>query len=475
MQTEKFYVPIEKITKPFVLNLESNGLLTNLNANFKMAYGSLTSPTLLEIAIWNWDEELFDYLVYRKVSLEGTANGTVLHLAVHRCGTNLSIAKKLISLGVPINRRECMLHWTPLHLACYQGKLEMAELLIDSGADINISDIYNVSNPESNLGRRPLHIAVEANQEALVKLLCRKRANLNAQALEQGTPLVYAVALGREEIAHELIQRGADVNALVRQCYVKTDLLNYIPVEEFHLTALHVAIMKSQERMLRILLMMPATNLNSVINNFTPLHLAIRLNSKLLKTLLAAGADINVRTANDRNIIEFCCDVWAGDPKTRDRISALLVEHATKLQAAGLYVAPEITTLCSSQFLDLCKRELELMKRTKICAWSSITVDKILGCCHTLATNLHLKDLQDLIEYRFNNYFAIYGDILKWRLNKIYQRRRLLTTDNSNVIFGYLFEIVFQKLIPKKFVERIMIFLSYGDLVEILRTWKIIK
>lgn len=474
MHSEKFNIKIEKITKSFVQKLESNGLLTSLNANFKMAHSLLTRPTLLEIAIWNWDEELFDYLVSRKVSLEGTTNGTVLHLAVHRCGTNLSIAKKLISLGVPINRRECMLHWTPLHLACYQGKLEMAELLIDSGADVNISDIYNVSNPELNLGRRPLHIAVEANQKALVKLLCCKRANVNAQALEQGTPLVYAVTLGREEIAQELIRGGADINALVKQFWIKTGLLNYIPVKEFHLTAVHAAVLKPQGRMLSILLMNPTTNLNSVVKNFTPLHLAIKLDSKSLKILLAAGADINVRTADYRNIIEFCVDVWADDPKTRDRISALLVEHATKLQVAGLYVAPEITALSNSQFLELCKRELELMKRT-VCARSGITVDKIFGCCHTLAINLHPKDIQDLMYDRFEISSPIYGDILKWRLNKIYQRRLLLTTDNLNIIFGYLFQIVFQKLIPKKFVERIISFLSYNDLSEILRTWNIIK
>ncbi|KAH0534337.1 hypothetical protein KQX54_003152, partial [Cotesia glomerata] len=477
MQKEGFIIPVEKITKSLVQKLESKGVLTNLNANFKMTHLPLMSPTLLEIAIWNWDEELFNYLISRKVSLEGTTNGTVLHLAVHRCGTNgtngtnLNIARTLIALGVPINRRECLLHWTPLHLACYQGKLKMAELLIESGANVDISNIYNINNPEKNLGKQPLHVAVEANQVALVELLCRNGANVNAHALEHGTPLVHAVRLGKIEIVKVLIQGGADVNFLSKQCRIETDLLNYLPVKVFHLTALHLAVVKYQPRILKILLFHPMTNLNLVINNLTPLHFAVKCDFEALKLLLSAGADINVRTSNYRNIIEFCFDTWAkeGDTEKRERVCKLVIEHAAKLNVAGRYVLPEIAERSCSEFLELCRLELERMKNIKICG-GTLTVDKIFGCTHKLAMILDNNDFKFLMGEEVRNSFEIYGEVLQWRAVKMYSRKKLLIGNNFDAVLNFLFEIVFQRLIPKKFVEKVLPFLSYCDLVEILKT-----
>jgi len=93
--------------------------------------------------------------------------------------------------------------WTALHLNF--NDLEMAKLLIDSGADLNV-------NSKNKLHATPLQGAAASNWIELAKLYLSRGANVNCRSEEGGSPLHEAAGNGFIEFARLLIDNGADVN-----------------------------------------------------------------------------------------------------------------------------------------------------------------------------------------------------------------------------------------------------------------------
>ncbi|OHE95143.1 hypothetical protein CORC01_09530 [Colletotrichum orchidophilum] len=95
--------------------------------------------------------------------------------------------------------------WTPLLMAVDETNLQMMEILIEYGADINLPD-------EDDFGT-PLHKAVDENFEQGVRLLLENGANPNRRNSVYQTPLFLAVELGQLGMAKLLVEFGADVHA----------------------------------------------------------------------------------------------------------------------------------------------------------------------------------------------------------------------------------------------------------------------
>jgi ankyrin repeat protein len=96
---------------------------------------------------------------------------------------------------------------TPLRLAAQYNQLEVVELLIAEGADVNAKeDIY---------GRTPLFwAATKEGHKEIAEILITKGADVNVKSGdEETTPLHQAALYGHKEIAELLIANGADVNA----------------------------------------------------------------------------------------------------------------------------------------------------------------------------------------------------------------------------------------------------------------------
>jgi ankyrin repeat protein len=93
--------------------------------------------------------------------------------------------------------------WTALHLNF--NNLEMAKLLIDSGADLNL-------NSRNKLNATPLQGAAANNWIDLAKLYLSHGANVNCRSEEGGSPLHEAAGNGFIEFARLLIDNGANVN-----------------------------------------------------------------------------------------------------------------------------------------------------------------------------------------------------------------------------------------------------------------------
>nr|XP_023011651.1 fibronectin type 3 and ankyrin repeat domains 1 protein [Leptinotarsa decemlineata] len=110
----------------------------------------------------------------------------------------------LISLGSNVNRPLFFNKRTPLMVAVYEGKLQIASLLIDKGADEKLTDIN---------GLNVLHYAADSNKEESVKFCLRILKDLDCQDNNGWTALMRAAILeASEEIINLLLEKGADTN-----------------------------------------------------------------------------------------------------------------------------------------------------------------------------------------------------------------------------------------------------------------------
>jgi len=95
--------------------------------------------------------------------------------------------------------------WTPLHLAATP---EIAEMLLDAGADINTRNRHREFGP----GNSPLSAAVYQDRRDVVGLLIERGADLNQGDNANWRPLHLAVANGRLQTARMLLEAGASTN-----------------------------------------------------------------------------------------------------------------------------------------------------------------------------------------------------------------------------------------------------------------------
>jgi uncharacterized protein len=96
--------------------------------------------------------------------------------------------------------------FTPLGFAVFFGQPEAVQVLVNSGADVNIPS-------RESMKVTPLASAAAANQTEIARLLIAHRANVNARAASGHVPLHEASANGNVELVKLLIEKGADVNA----------------------------------------------------------------------------------------------------------------------------------------------------------------------------------------------------------------------------------------------------------------------
>jgi ankyrin repeat protein len=147
----------------------------------------------------------------------------------------MGVAESLLEAGVQVDARDSAGN-TALHEAAMIGSQGMAELLLAHGADVNARSknggtplLFAASmdtgtvglllahgadvNAKDDGGESALARAAAIGKAATVELLLAHGADVNAKDNRGHTPLLEAAAEGKEDVAESLLAHGANVNA----------------------------------------------------------------------------------------------------------------------------------------------------------------------------------------------------------------------------------------------------------------------
>lgn len=184
----------------------------SINANVPQINSSL-----LHLAIYNGHLESTSFLIEQGADIEGRnpANDTPLLIAIVE--NHIEIVKKLLLSNVDINKG--IDGFTPLYLSVNKGYEEIVTLLVNNGADLNLSDNIH--------GNSPLYMACFWGLENIVITLLQAGAEINKVTKLGITELQVAANQGHLNIVKTLINAGADVFAKTPDGQIAYDLVQY--------------------------------------------------------------------------------------------------------------------------------------------------------------------------------------------------------------------------------------------------------
>jgi len=130
-----------------------------------------SGKTALMLACQSGHEEIAIRLMDEGAGIEGGDGSTPLHWAVD--SNSVSIVKRLIEYDCDVNALDANSQWTPIfRLASVTGAPDVAQALIDAGADLSITD---------DEGKTPLMQATINNNAKLVQVLLENGADPDFQ------------------------------------------------------------------------------------------------------------------------------------------------------------------------------------------------------------------------------------------------------------------------------------------------------
>ncbi|MBS1500996.1 MAG: ankyrin repeat domain-containing protein [Bacteroidetes bacterium] len=115
--------------------------------------------------------------------------------------------------------------FTPLGLACYFGQFEVARYLVLKGADVNLP---------SNNGFHvfPIHSAAAGNYTDIARMLIENGANVNVRQQAGATPLHSAAQNGNLDLLILLLENGAETNVRMEGGKLPSDMAREKGYEE---------------------------------------------------------------------------------------------------------------------------------------------------------------------------------------------------------------------------------------------------
>lgn len=177
--------------------------------------------TALSLAAYNNNHEIVDLLLYNgakdRVDADEESNSmTALYAAINGEG-DCDMIQKLLDIGADPNglvfdEEMCMQDNTisPLWLAIYKDKYDVAQMLIDAGADMD----YTVESEDCNY----IPLVTMVNDKDFIKLMIDKGVDINAYNSSSGweiyqrTMLTEFVYQNDHEMVEYLIDHGAKVD-----------------------------------------------------------------------------------------------------------------------------------------------------------------------------------------------------------------------------------------------------------------------
>jgi ankyrin repeat protein len=277
----------------------------NVSANTQDGTKRLFDPRRphLTILVWIYDPEIPWWIRSERPS---QPRGTCLHYAT-LSGLPDLVKFLVTEFKLDLNARGFFDDVTPLHLASRDGRVEVARVLLEYGANVNARDISKWT---------PLRHALDKGHVKVAQVLIKNGADVGAQGLDEWMPLHWASRHGQAELVQVLLEHGATMDA--------KDVYGWTPcrraLDEGHVevvqvlfqhslsassqnksksTLLHEASGGGDVEFARALLKYGADASARDMNNSTPLHWASEGgHMEIVLVLLEHGADAS---AQDRN------------------------------------------------------------------------------------------------------------------------------------------------------------------------------
>lgn len=290
---------------------------------------------------------------------------------------------RLIQDGININEQN-KYHYTPLQLCILLNALELVTLLIDLGADPNITTIADY------VPKVPLNMAISSGNTRIIKSLVDAGANIDLQDSCGLTQLHEAVLSEDTVIAELLLSLGAKAD-------IKTNT---------GMTPLHFAACKNNFYMVPCLLKYKV-DIDAVDNNGnTPLHFALLRNDEIAEYLLNEGADLFIKnnageSALKKAVLGSEFNELARRPIERSLSSkkkSLLV-FINKLVEAD---SGRFDMLCAELGADFASVTTADDMVTKIVAQDPVQIERIIGIIEAMYFNTAKMPLPSLVSRLFD-------------------------------------------------------------------------
>lgn len=202
-----------------------NAIRTLVSKGSSLTASDNSGCTALHVASYRSSKNAVEALIDLGADLNAEANDryTPLHYAV-RYSHIMAPISVLIERGALVEATD--IHGnTPLHTACQDGSVVVADLLIDHGSNINLPNLY---------GYTPLHQAI--SHIKMLKALLAYGADINAADI-RGSTLMHKAALNGDVAIIKLIaDTGADMEAFDKEMStpmaiaIKYNKIKVIPV-----------------------------------------------------------------------------------------------------------------------------------------------------------------------------------------------------------------------------------------------------
>ncbi|XP_068220336.1 uncharacterized protein [Palaemon carinicauda] len=285
-------------------------------------------------------------LVYRKFN-DGRTPELVAMISNNEINSFRDIGRDLINAAARSNP----------YIAAVETKL-----LVDDGAEINVRLDKTMA--------APFHYAAEYNNVEVLQILLNKGVDINIKSSDNMNALHFASSQGSIEALEYLLKEGADINAQTRQfgwsplhISVSNNLLGATQIlldnkafinikDHMGLTPLHLSILGRGDTM-KILLGTTSVDVNAKDSDgLTPLHHAARSSSAIFVKQLLQHPRIDVNALSNSHMSPLHYAAITGNAE----ISKLLIEHkasltitdesgSTPLHYAAFYGNAEVSVL----------------------------------------------------------------------------------------------------------------------------------
>ena len=262
---------------------------------------------------------------------DATGETILLKVLLRPQRSNLvDLVKLLLKHGADVNAQDGTLR-SSLHLAEYEGRLEVAQMLVKHKANVNSQD---------NNGKTPLDILLERktyDEDDILdhaELLLKYGAEANRRDKNDQMPLHLAMDRGWFELARILLDHGADANAENNRGMTPLDiLLNYDEDEDEERQTYSG---DDAHYLAELLLECGAEANRRDKYNQMPLHLAMEQGRfELARILLDHGADANAKNNRGKTPLDILLERWIYSEDDILNHARLLLERGAEVNRRG--------------------------------------------------------------------------------------------------------------------------------------------